>query len=177
MTLRIYMMTLIVCASLYFLRVPGTSVYIFDVVWLIGLALFPRHFLRMPLANYLALVAFSTATFASIWYVAFDGRPIDLLQAFIILMRFTQMAICANFLYNCARAGGIMPRDFWLPALIAILIPLWGGLALYSVSPHRHLSFGLLCADALSARGTLDDLSTYPAFLCAGGLFLGFLRV
>lgn len=141
LTLRAYTMTLIVCASLYFLRAPGISIYIFDAVWLLGLAVFPRHFMRMPRANYLALVAFSTATFMSILYVSIDSRPSDPLQGVIVLMRFTQMAICANFFYNCVRSGELTPRDFLIPALIALLIPLWGGLVLYQLQPDMAVAF------------------------------------
>lgn len=141
LTLRAYTMTLIVCASLYFLRAPGISIYIFDAVWLLGLAVLPRHFLRMPRATFLALVAFLTATLMSILYVSIDSRPSDPLQAVIILMRFTQMAICANFFYNCVRSGELAPRDFLVPALIALLIPLWGGLVLYQLQPDMAVVF------------------------------------
>lgn len=141
LSLRAYTMALIICSALYFLRPPGISVYIFDAVWFLGLVAFPRYFLRMPMANYFGLVGFSAATFLSVWYVGIDGRPIDLAQAVIILMRFMQMAICANFFCNCIRSGELTPRDFLVPAMIALLIPLWGGLALYQVRPSMAVVF------------------------------------
>lgn len=141
LSLRAYTITLILSASLYFLRFPGISVYIFDVIWLFGLALFPRLFLRMPRANYLSICALSTATFLSICYVEIDKRPLEPIQAIIILMRFLQMTICANFFYNCLIGGKIVPRDFLFPALISLLIPILGGLALYQISPEMAVTF------------------------------------
>lgn len=139
--LRAYTITLIICSALYFIRVPGLSIYIFDAVWLVGLALFPQQFLRMPSANYLSLIGFTTATIVSIAYVAIDSRPIDIAQAIIITIRFMQMAICANFFYNVVHLRQLEARDLLMPALIAILIPLWGGLTLHAIAPSQTIVF------------------------------------
>lgn len=141
LSLRTYLMILIMCAALYFVRIPGMSVYIFDAVWGVGVVLFPRLFLQMPRMNYVSLFGFSTAAIASVWYTSIDGRPIDIPQAIIIMMRFIQIAICTNFFYNVVRSGRLEARDFLLPALIAILIPLWGGLALHMVVPSQTVVF------------------------------------
>tara|TARA_R110000851_G_scaffold85842_1_gene186481 strand:+ start:224 stop:1474 length:1251 start_codon:yes stop_codon:yes gene_type:complete len=141
LSLRAYTITLILSSALYFLRAPGVSIYIFDLIWFFGLALFPRYFLRMPRANYLSLIALSAATFLSVCYAGIDNRPIDPIQAVIILMRFIQMSICANFFYNCVRAGKLLPRNFLFPALFALAIPLLGGLALYLFFPGMAVVF------------------------------------
>ncbi len=139
--LRAYLATLVVCSALYFIRPPEISIYIFDIVWIAGLLAFPDKFLRMPRSISLALVLFALAMICSIVYVILERRPLDPGQALVILLRFSQMVICANFFFNCARSQRLEARDFVIPALLALLIPLWGGLALYWTAPDLAIVF------------------------------------
>ncbi|WP_297758796.1 hypothetical protein [uncultured Shimia sp.] len=114
---------------------------------------------------------FYAACIASVLFVSVDNRPLDLLQAIVILMRFTQIVICANFFYNCTKVLSISPRDVFVPALISVLLPVWGGLVLYFFMPDLAIIFNRY-AGYLGNPNTLSlfIVATAPAVYAFGQL-------
>lgn len=166
-----YVMTLVVCSALYFIRPDQISFYIFDVLWLLGLLAFPRYFLRMPRECYFSMAIFYAASFISILYCEIEGRPLDPVQALVELARFTQMAVVANFFFNCARADVVFERHLITPALISILIPLLGGLLLYAVAPEQAMTFNRY-------SGYLDNPNSLALYVVVStSIFFALMRI
>jgi len=157
-SLRTYLAILIVSSALYFIRVPGYSIYVFDVAFALGLTFFPQYFLRISLNYMTTIVIFAASVLASIFYCSIDNRPFDVVQALIIILRFVQMTLCMNFLYNCVRSGRLTERDFAVPTLLALLIPLWGGLLIYFTVPDLAIEFGRYA-------GYLDNPNTMALYV------------
>jgi hypothetical protein len=157
-SLRLYLAILIVSSALYFIRIPGYSIYVFDLAFAVGLLFFPQYFLRIPLTYTSTVVIFAASVFASIFYCAIDNRPLDVVQALTIILRFIQMTLCMNFLYNCVRSGRLETRDFARPVLVALLIPLWGGLVLYFTVRDLAVEFGRYA-------GFLDNPNTMALYV------------
>lgn len=140
-SLRFYAMTLTLSSTLYFIRFPETSIYVFDTVWLAGMVGFPRKFFRMPRMNYFALILLTVCMASSLIYASLQDRLADPIQPVIILMRFTQMVVTANFFINCANSEQLLRRDFVGPAQIALFIPICVGLLLYWAAPDYVVVF------------------------------------
>lgn len=181
LSLRWYLAVFIVSSALYFIRPSEISIYVFDFIFVVGIALFPSYFLRMPKYNHLALFLFGLAIASSITYCIVDERPVDVFQAVIIFLRFVQIAICSNFLINCLQSPRLQVRDFLMPSFVALLIPLFGGLLVYFVAPDAVMafnryasffanpnSFALYIVVSTSIYFTIHRAKLFPSLISAG---------
>lgn len=139
--LEIFVLFLVLSSTFYLLRIFGTSIYLFDVLFFYGIFRFHRFFLVLDSRFTIALIAFLASFLISLMLAAFDVRPFSLQDAAVIFLRMLQAFLLLNFTLRVAASGLVRGGIVKYSVLIAIIFPLMFGLTVYLSKPEYVVVF------------------------------------